>query len=199
MGFVAPLIAGLDMAAGAGTVAGGLSTIGTFGSLVGSIFGAVGKSQEGKAAEASAKYNAQVAANNATLAEQSARLAGAAGNAQTEQAQLKTRAQVGGIIATQGASGVDVSSGSALDVRSSAKQLGQLNALTVRSNAAKSAYGYQTEAANYKGQEGLYDYQASTIPTATNIGIAGTVLGGASDAASKYADFQLQSNSLNGS
>lgn len=159
---------------------------------------AIGSIQQGEAASNAAKYNASVAAANATIAKQSASEAGAAGAAQAEQASLKTRAQVGAIQAGQAASGLDVNSGSALDVRSSAAQLGELNALSVRSNAAKTAYGYQTQAASDTAQSQLDTYQSGADAIGADIGAAGNVLGGVGSAASNYAKFQLQAgNSLN--
>lgn len=172
----------------ASTIIGGLST----------GFQVLGSIQQGKAEKASAEYNASVAAANAEIAKQKTAMAGAAATAQTEQAQLKTRAQIGGIITSQAASGINVGSGSALDVRSSARDLGQLNAITVRSNAARTAYGYQTEAMSYDAQSKLDKFQGSSAMTASEINAGGTVLGGLGDAANRYAQFQLQAgNSLN--
>lgn len=158
----------------------------------------MGDMQKGKAVKAQAEYNASVAAANAQIAKNKAAMAGAAGTAQVEQAQLETRAKVGGIVAAQAAGNIDINSGSALDVRSSAKQLGELNALTVRSNAARTAYGYETEAASETGQQGLYKSEADNAMPAAELNAFGSVLGGTSSAASNYAKFQLESgNSLN--
>lgn len=160
--------------------------------------GVIGSIKQGEAQKAQANYNASVAAANAQIAKNKAAMAGAAGTAQTEQASLETRAKVGGIVAAQAAGNIDINSGSALDVRSSAKQLGELNALTVRSNAARTAYGYQTEAASETGQESLYRSEARNAMPAAELNAFGNVLGGASSAASNYAKFQLESgNSLN--
>lgn len=171
------------------TIAGGLQT----GMQV------IGQLTQGEANKGAAEYNASVAAANAQIAKNKAAMAGAAGTAQVEQAQLQSRAKIGGLIASQAASGLNVNSGSALDVRSSAEQLGQLNAITVRSNAARQAYGYQTEAASDTGQQGLYQSEAKNAMPAAEIGAAGTVLGGVGSAASRYGEFQLQAgrNSLN--
>ncbi len=66
---------------------------------------------------------------------------------------MKTRGQVGAIEASQAASNITVGSGSAVDVRSSAAEMGELDALTIRSNAEKQAYGYQTQAAAFTGEQ----------------------------------------------
>lgn len=149
-----------------------------------------GQQAQAQAQKASANYNAEVAAQNAELANKNASLAGAAGAAQVEQEELKNRSKIGGIIAQQGASGVDVNSGSSLDVQSSSRDLGELNALTVRSNAVKQAYSYQTQAAGYGAESGLQSYQASTAGTAGDIASTGTAIGGVGTAATNYAKFQ---------
>lgn len=170
------------------TIAGGLQT----GMQV------IGSLTQGSANKGAAEYNASVAAANAQIAKNKAAMAGAAGTAQVEQAQLQNRAKIGGLIASQAASGINVNSGSALDVRSSAQQLGQLNAITVRSNAARQAYGYDVESASDTGQQGLYQSEANNAMPAAEINAAGTVLGNAGSAASRYGQFQLQAgNSLN--
>lgn len=60
------------------------------------------------------------------------------------------RASVRGLIGSQragfAAQGVDVGSGSAVDVQADAAYLGELDALTIRNNAAREAWGYEVEA-----------------------------------------------------
>jgi hypothetical protein len=45
---------------------------------------------------------------------------------------------------------VDVNAGSSLDVQADAAYLGELDALTIRSNAAKEAYGFKVQAEDYR-------------------------------------------------
>ncbi len=173
-----------------------LATAGTALSAVSAGVGALGQLQSARAASNSANYNAQVAANNAKLQTQNAALAGAEGEANAGNAAMRTRAEVGSIKTAQAASGVDVNSGSAVDVRSSASELGELNALTIRSNAAKQAYGFQTAATSDTAQSQLDKAQASYASEAGDIGAANTFLGGESNAALNYAKFR-SSNGLN--
>lgn len=150
---------------------------------------AVGSMQQADAASKAASYNSQLAAENAQIANNNATQAAASGEAQAEQQALKTRAEVGNIKANQSASGIDINSGSSVDVRSSAQELGELNALTVRSNAAKQAYGYETQAASETGQSQLDKMQASSASAAGSINAGSSVLGGVGGAASNYANF----------
>jgi hypothetical protein len=167
-----------------------LADVGMAASALGGVTGAIGAERSAAATGAMASYQAQVAAQNATLASQNAALAGAAGEAQVEQAGLKTKGQVGAIKAAQAASNIDVNTGSALDVRSSAAELGELNALTIRSNAAKTAYGYQTQQLQFTGQQQAYEAEAAQAPTTGALGAAASLLSGAAGVSSQYAQWQ---------
>jgi len=162
-------------AATAGTIGTGLAVAGT---LAGAGLSAVGSIEQGKAASAAAGYNAQVASNNAQIATQNAQMAGGEGEQNVAAAQSKTRAQIGATLANQGASGVNIGSGSDVDTRVSESKLGMLNALNVRSEAARTAYGYQTQTASDTGQAALNRSQASSDQTAGYINAGSTILGG---------------------
>jgi len=196
---------GTVSAAGIAAAAGGAGTFGTAAAAIGANLGAigaitsigaagvgaVGAIEKGNATSAADKYNAEIAANNAKIATQSANYAGAAGTAQAEQAGLQSRAKLGAIVANEGASGVDINSGSNLQVQSSARELGELNAITIRSNAARTAYGYQVQGANDTAQSNLDTSSAGQAETAGGIGAASSVLGGLGSAASNYAKFTM--------
>lgn len=191
MAFAVPLIAS---AAGASAgVAGTLGTIasiaGTAFSVLGSLQSSAGAKQQAQAAAQSARYNAAVAANNATIAKQNSAWAGENAEKQSAAALAKTRAEVGAIKANQAASGIAVDSGSALDVRSSAKELGQLSAIDIRTKAARQAYGYDTEAAGYQAQSNLGEAQAKNELAAGKIASNSALVGGLSTAASGFSDY----------
>jgi hypothetical protein len=111
--------------------------------------------QAATAGAASSNYQAVVAANNAVLANETADRTLAAGAAATEDVSMKSAANVGTIKAAQGASGVDVNSGSALNVQSSARELGELAATRTENNAQEKAYGYRVQASNDVAQAQL--------------------------------------------
>jgi hypothetical protein len=163
-------------------------------SAIGAGVGAVGAISSANAASASANYNAQVAQQNQQIATQNATLAGQAGEAQAAQQQQKTRAEVGAIKTSQAAGNIDVNSGSALDVQSSAASLGELNAITIRGNAAKEAYGYETQSTSFENQAQLDAAQSSSDMTAGEIGAGSTILGGLGSAGSSYAKYMTQSS-----
>lgn len=178
-------------AAGAAGANAGLFSAGT--GLLGTGIQAIGQYQQGQAASESAKYNSQVAENNATIARQNAVWAGQEGEANAAAKEQQTRATLGSIKAAQGANGVDVNSGSNLDVRSSAEQLGELDAINIRANAARSAYGYQTTASNQEAQSGLDKYEAESSSTAGDIGAGASLLTGSGNAGLGYERYLTNS------
>lgn len=163
---------------------------------VSAVVGTVGAIRSANAQADAAKYNASIAQQNQQIAQQNATLAAQAGEQQAAVQEQKTRATIGAITAGQAASGVDINSGSAVDVRSSAAELGELNAITIRSNAAKEAYGYQTNATGFQNQATLDKSSAANASTAGEIGATSTLLGGFGSAASNYTKY-LNQNSFN--
>ena len=90
---------------------------------IGALTSAGGALFTGSSTAAADAYQAAVAANNAKLAQQQSKLDIQAGEIQAVNQGLKTRATVGQEKAAQGASGIDVNSGSAVDVRAGTAQL----------------------------------------------------------------------------
>lgn len=162
--------------------------------VVGAVASAYGAVQQAHAASQADKFNEQIAKNNATIAQQNATFAGQEGEQNAATSEAKTRAEVGAIKANQAASGVDVNSGSDVDVRSSAAELGELNAITIRSNAARQAYGYQTQTASDNNQAQLDQSKSSSDETAGLTKAGSTLL---TQGSSAYSTF-VGNNSLNG-
>lgn len=150
----------------------GLGGAGVAAQAGGQIFSAVAASQ-------SAKYNSQIASENAAQDLKYADTAAEIGNIDAAQSEQKTRAELGSIKANQGASGVEIGTGSSANVQASASQVGMLDAMTIRSNAARAAYGYQVGAVNEEAEAKLDKRESRNdlIAGATNAGT--TVLGGA--------------------
>lgn len=171
--------------------AGTMAAISTGTSLLGTVASAVGARQQSTAQQSSALFQQQVLLNNQQTAKQNAALSAEAGTAAANIEGMKNRAVIGATKASQAASGIDVNSGSAVDVRSSADELGQLNALTVRSNAAKQSYGYEVQASNFGSQAQISGLEAENAATAGTINVASSILGGASSAGKNYALWQM--------
>lgn len=78
-----------------------------------------------------------------------------------------TRGVTGGQRAAYGASGVDINSGSAADVIANDKQLGALDVLTLKQNAAREAHGFEMQAnlARKAGANAARNYNNQAITT----------------------------------
>lgn len=165
---------------------GGIATAMT---AISGVTSAVGAFMSASASANAANYNAEIASRNADVAKQNATWASQAGEQQAAIEETKTRARVGGIIAGQAANNIDVNSGSALDVRSSAAQLGELSALTVRSNAAKESYGYLNQAWSSTAQSNLDKSNASADEMAGVFNAGGDLISGIGNTAGNWAKY----------
>lgn len=187
---MAEALAAVDfLSAGAGTAAGGAESIGLIGGGLQAVLGGIGAISSGNSAAAAAKYNSQVASQNAQIAQQNATFASQAGEEQVAEQSAKTRATVGAIQAAQAANNIDVNSGSALDVKSSASALGELSALNIRSNAARTAYSDLTQETSYKGQSNLDTFEAEQSQLAGEVGAGSSILGSVGNAGLNYAKY----------
>lgn len=142
-------------AAGVGANAGGLLAAGSAG------LSALSAYTQANAAQAAAKYQSQVDANNALLAGYQQSAARQQGDLQAQQAMLQLSQTLGQQRAALAANGVDPSSGSSINQLASTRLLGEQDVNAIQSNAARAAWGYQTQAANYRGQSQLSAWQAA--------------------------------------
>lgn len=122
-----------------------LSQIGMFSSIVGGAAQTTG-------AVANSINTRRTANANAALADQQAADALARGQSNEFNSRLKTAQLKGTQTARMAANGVALDSGSPLDVLTSTDMMGAVDANTIRDNAAKEAYGYKSQAANYRAQ-----------------------------------------------
>jgi hypothetical protein len=119
-----------------------------------------GQLDAGKAAKAAGAAGQQAAEASAQVAESQAEqldynalvadLQSADAVARGADEEARFRSSVKGIIGSQragfAAQGVDVGSGSAVDVQADAAYLGELDALSIKSNAQREAWGFSTQA-----------------------------------------------------
>lgn len=156
--------------------------------IAGAGMSAIGSIRAGQAQAASAEYNAKIAEMNSKLATQNAAWSGAEGEQQAGIAGLKAQEQAGAIKTAQAANNVDVNTGSAVGVQKSQAELAMLNEMNIRSNAARQAYGFETQAAGDTAQAALDKSQAKQDKISGYIGAAGSLLGGAGSA-SMYSNW----------
>jgi len=167
---VAPAAIGL---AGAGSLISGASA----------LFG--GQAQAGMYG-----YQSQVAQYNRAIALQNADYALATGEIQARNYGMGAAQRMGAIRAGEGASGIDVGSGSKADVQTSQQVVSDIDLAQIRNNAARKAYGYQVEATGDEAQAELYQRAAKTATTAGDIKALGSLVGGSTSVADKWLQGQ---------
>lgn len=87
---------------------------------------------------------------NAGIADWQAQDALERGAVEEKRLRRRTEQVIGSQRTGLAAQGVDVNRGSALDVQADAAYLGELDALTIKNNAAKEAWGYKVQASDYR-------------------------------------------------
>lgn len=146
-----------------------------------------GKSQK-KAAEGAAREQERAAQAGKKVAEANAQISDY--NAQVSElqsqdavergfeAESRFRTQVRGAIGAQraafAAGNVDVSFGSAVDVQADAAFLGEMDALQLRTNAAREAWGYKVQATNYRMEGDVRRREGDAIVAAGGYNAAAT-------------------------
>jgi len=160
--------------------------IGLAAPLLGGVVGAVGSIFGGEANASMYGYQASVARLNAQIAHQNAAYELALGESQAQQQGMKTRGVISQTRAMQGASGLDVNTGTSAEVRKSELQLGQFDQAVIRNNAARRAYGQEVIGFQEEAQARLYESAASTSRTAGLLGGFTSILGGVGSFSSKW-------------
>lgn len=164
-----------------------LATIAAAASVASAAMGAFGAIQQGQAAKNAAEYQAAVDRNNQQVAEWQAKDAVDRGAEAERQHRIKVAGVLGSQKAAMAANGLDLSSGSPLDILGDTAMYGELDALTIRSNAEREAYGYRVRSQDFASSAQLAQMRGSSAATAGMIGAGATLLTGAGQAASTWA------------
>lgn len=144
-------------------------------SLAGGVMGAIGS-------EDNASVQAQIARNNANTAQWNANIASQQGEQQSTMKGMQTAQTVGKVKTGFGASGVDVNSGSPASVAAAVSSAGMTDQQTIKSDAARTAWGYETQSTNF-------DNQATVDKQQGDWGALSSLLGGASSSAKTWSQF----------
>lgn len=114
--------------------------------------GVMSSIQQGKARQAQAEYQADVARQNQQLAEQQASAQRKEGYDNMVAKRQETAKLIGRQRAAAGASGATVDVGSSLDLQADTAAQGEIDALNIYNQASDKAYGTQLQGWNY-GQQ----------------------------------------------
>lgn len=117
-----------------------------------SITGAISDQQQAGAVLSSGRYNQNLANWNATIADKNATDAERRGQIAANRQRSQTRQTVGAQRAALAAQGLSLDSGTAVDLQADTSYFGELDALTIRNNAAREAWGYTSQATDLRAQ-----------------------------------------------
>jgi hypothetical protein len=170
------------------------SLIGLGTQVVGQIRAGQAAKKAGEAQREASESQAELAEYNAAVADLQAADALERGQEEEHRFRAGVRVMIGTQRAGIAASNVDVGFGSALDVQADAAYLGELDALTIRTNAAREAWGFKvqsedlTRRAEIARREGVFlEAAGRERQTASRIAAAGTlVTGGGSLLEARY-------------
>jgi hypothetical protein len=167
-----------------------IAAIGLGATALGAMVGAAGSIMGGLSNAAMYNYQAGIARMNAQIARQNSAYEIGVGESQAQQSGLKTAQRLGQIRAAQGASGLDVNAGTAVDVRVSEGELGAVDQTVIRGNALKRAYGQEVIAVQEDAQAQADTMAGSNSEIAGFIGAGSSILGGVGTFSSRWMQGQ---------
>lgn len=161
--------------------------------------GIIGSIQQGKAQQAQAEYQANVARQNQDLAEQQASAQRKEGYDNMIAKRQETAKLIGRQRAAAGASGAAVDVGSNLDLQADTAALGELDAINIYNKGLDSAYQSELQAWNYGQNATGYNEQAKAAQSSRWANVASTALGGIAQMGSTWGNYLSMSNTGNNS
>jgi len=148
--------------------------------IVGASVSAVSTGYAFAASRAQGAYQVETENQNRKLALLAAEDAIRRGDIAEQNQRTRTRLLIAEQQAGFAASGVEIGSGSALSVTADTAQFGELDALTIRNNAQREAWGYLSQAADFTRR-------ADAARSSTYYGKGSTLLTGGSQLLNIYA------------
>lgn len=167
-----------------------LTALSTVMSVVGQVGQQNAQAQAASANAAQARYQAQVAQQNQELMRRQEADALQRGQVAEENRRRLTAQQIGQQRAGLAAQGTDLE-GSPTDILGDTAAAGELDARTVRANAAREAYGYKVQGLGYGNEAILQSTRAANSTYTPNyLGAGASLLAGASTLSDKWRRFQ---------
>lgn len=142
----------------AGVIAGVANTVlaaGALAGIAGSATSVFSSYQQGKQQQAYYNYQAQVAQENAKIAEGNAAMERQQGIEEARLQRMKTLQNVASQQTAMAANGIDVTQGTSLDVIEDTAAMGELDALQTSYNYERKALSYEAQANNFRNQANL--------------------------------------------
>lgn len=165
---------------------------------VGAVASADASYQAGKDRRNMADYQAAVATVNSQIAERNAQYALEKGEAQAQTRQMQAGQMSSSARAALAASGVDLSGITPSNIQGDIAMMKDWDVATIRNNAMRDAYGYRTQALNFRAQSALdtqrgkYDYGAGRSQAFTSL------ISGAGSFGNQWSKFSATGAGYNG-
>lgn len=166
----------------------GMAGVGMGATAAGGILSAFGAYGKGQADSNMYTYQSGVAQVNKQINLQNADYARKTGEVEAQASGMKTRQQLGGIVAAQSGGGLAIGKGSNQQVVDSQESIGEYDQSIIRSNAAKKAYGFDVEASKDEAQSQMDLMAAKQSRGAGRLGAITSLLGATTSVAGKWAD-----------
>lgn len=164
----------------------GFGAVGLGATVAGGLLSAFGAQQSGTAQQSMYNYRAQVSRINAQIDRQNAEWARTKGETEATQYGMKAAQQRGQIKVAQAASGLDVNTGSNRDVQQSQAKIKDMDLATIRDNAAKIAYDYDSKAVMDENQASLDVMAGDYAKKAGDLKALSSIIGTVSGVSSKW-------------
>lgn len=149
--------------------------------------GAYGQIQQGQAINAQMKYEAKVGERNAKLSEASREDARKRGEREQLNHWRRVSQMMGEQRAQFAAGGLDVNFGTPGEVVEDTALIGGEDSQILAENTKKEMEGFDIEAANFRDSAKAARMRGKAAKTAGYLGAAGTILGGATQVANRFA------------
>lgn len=167
-------------------VMGALAAVSIAATVAGGVMQARSQQQAAAAQAQQAHYAAAVARNNQIASEYAAQEAEERGRAEETAIRIAARKTSGSQRTALAAAGVDVGSGTALDLTSETAGLAQADILMARHNAEREALGFRNQGAGFGAESQLRTNSGRSALKQGQLAAQGTLLTTAGSVASKW-------------
>lgn len=159
---------------------------------VGAAYSAYQQKQAGKAQQGQLNYQAAVDRNNKIISDRYAQDAIDRGKVEEEEQRRKTQQIKGNQRVGFAANGIDLGSDVVTETLQDTAMYGELDALTVRNNAQREAYGYKVQGMNFEASAINNTVSGKNAKTAGKTAAFGTILSGGSSVLGTYNDYKAK-------
>lgn len=161
------------------------AAVGAVTAVAGTALSAVSASNQSAAASNQAKYQSQVFRNNAILAQRAADRAREQGNIDAQNKAIETRRLIARQQSVLAGNGLDISSGTPLDIVGDTAAIGNTDKQTILNNAQVTADNYLAQGGNFNAQAQL----ASNSANGGQLDMYGNILSGVGTVAQKWYQY----------